>query len=114
MALSFEVEFFDSLRVVDCLRVYLFVTHYNTFPDCFITLLEVKLEEFAVFNTPEGVLNLDLLTELALKERLLALEATRDVFRLDLYFQLVGFCPLWDGYLYLDIEHSLRPVVLLR
>ena len=48
--------------------------------------LEVELEEFAVFNTPEGVLNLDLLTELALKERLLALEATRDVFRLDLYF----------------------------
>lgn len=86
MALSFEVEFFDSLRVVDCLRVYLFVTYYNTFPDCFITLLEVELKEFAVFNTPEGVLNLDLLTELALKERLLALKATRDVFRLDLYF----------------------------
>ena len=114
MALSFEIEFFDSLRVVDCLRVYLFVTYYNTFPDCFITLLEVELKEFAVLNTPEGVLDLDLLAQLALKERLLALEATCDVFRLYLYFQLIGLGPLWYGYLHLDIEHSLRPVVLLR
>lgn len=61
VALSFEVEFFDPLRVVDCLRVYLLVANYDTFPDCFIALLEVELEEFAVLDTPEGILDLDLL-----------------------------------------------------
>lgn len=114
MALSFEVKFFDSLRIVYCLRVYLFIANYNTFPDRFICLLEVELEEFSVLNTPEGILDFDLLTELALKERFLALEAACDLLRLDLDFELVGLGPLWNGYLHLDIEHSLRPVVLLR
>ena len=114
VTLSFEVEFFDPLRVVDCLRVYLFVANYDTFPDCFIALLEVELEEFAVLDTPEGILDLDLLAQLALKERFLALEAACDVLRLYLDFELVGLGPLWDGYLHLNIEHSLRPVVLLR
>ena len=84
--MSFEVEFFDSFRVVNCLRVNLFISNYNTFPYCFITLLEVQLEEFAVLNTPKRILDLDLLTKLTLKEWFLALEATCDVFRLDLYF----------------------------
>ena len=61
VTLSFEVEFFDPLRVVDCLWVYLFVADYDTFPDRFIALLEVELEEFAVLDTPEGILDLDLL-----------------------------------------------------
>ena len=60
VALSFEVKFFDPLRVIDCLRVYLFIADNDTFPDCFIALLEVELEEFAVLDTPEGILNLDL------------------------------------------------------
>jgi hypothetical protein len=51
--------------------------------------LEVELEEFAILNTPEGILNLDFFTKLALKERFLSFKCTGYVLWLNLDFELI-------------------------
>ena len=73
MALSLQVELLNALRVVHGLRVDLLVAHNDALPDGLVRLLEVNLEELAVLDAPEAVLDLDLLAELALEEGLLAL-----------------------------------------
>jgi hypothetical protein len=82
--LSLKVKLLNLFRVINCLGIDLLVSNNNALPDGLISLLEVELKEFAVFNTPERVFDLDFLAELTLKEGFLALETTGDVLGLNL------------------------------
>lgn len=67
MTLCFEIEFFDTLAVIDGFRVNLRVAQHYTLPDGLVSLLKSQVQELLVFNCPEGLFSLDLLTKFTLK-----------------------------------------------
>jgi len=111
--LSFEIKLMNVLAVVDSLGVNLFVSEEHALPDGLIRLLKADVEELSVLDAPKAVLYLYLLAEFTLKERSLALESDTQMLLLDLNIELVCLSAFRNRNLDLNIEDSLRPVVLL-
>lgn len=85
MSLCFQVELLYLLTVVNSLRIDLWITNQNTLPNSFVCFFKSNVEVLVVLNSPHGLFNLDLLTELALKQWLgLSLDLDLEMFRLNL------------------------------
>ena len=111
MSLSLQVKLINSLCIVDSLWINFSIANNNAFPDSFISLLEIYIQEFAVLNTPEGVLDFDFFTQLSLNEGFFSFETNFEVLRFYYNCKLICLCAFWDRNLDLNVKHSLSPVV---
>ena len=114
MTLRLQVKFLNSLTVVNCFGVDLVVAKNYTLPDRLVCLLEVDVQELVVLYTPEGVIHLDLLAELALDQGLvfLALEGDAQLLGLNFNDQVLRGRSLGERDLQVDSLDLLGPVVL--
>jgi len=114
MALCFKIKFFYPLGIINCLRIYLCVSDYNTLPYCFVGLLECDVDILFVFDTPERVLNLHLLLQLAVnKWDFLVFEFHEQTLWLDLDITHLGGSALGNGDLDRHFLDALTPSVFV-
>ena len=69
MSLCFKIKLFNFFRIIYGFRIYLLISHDNSFPNGLIGFFESNLNELFILNTPEWVFNLNLLLKFSVNQR---------------------------------------------
>ena len=113
MSLGLNIELRDIFAIVNFFSVYFLIAQYYTFPNSFICLLKVDIQELCIFNRPKTVVCLYFFTQFSINNWLcLSLYQYFQMFWFDLNNHLLRCGSFRQRNLHVNVFNRLTPVVL--